>query len=225
MHGQLEMVPLFSAYIARANLGLSVSAREQAVERALKLCLLPGDGRQLASNIAHDFHFDPAAMPLLPLIAGQVDELAYSVLGYTRSITRFYIGRCWPNVRFREAGKMHFHAGAIFSGVLYLQVPIGAGGLEFLKPFRTAADSIFRQANNSYTASIASMSVSSGDLVLFNSEFSHRAAAGSAESDQPRVLIAFDIFATTDVENVTGGTPHSDKMMSLDGLRSTVGTG
>lgn len=138
-------------------------------------------------------------------------------MGFVEAVTRFCIGRSWPVIRHASRGQTHFHVGAVFSGVAYLQVPDGTGGLEFLPPHRRLADGLFRQSADKRSDSTACVQLHAGDLVLFHSEFMHRAAEGSplqggSESKDPLVAIAFDIYSTTSLKNVTGGLPHLEHL-------------
>ena len=116
---------------------------------------------------------------------------------------------------------MHFHAGAVFSGVIYLDLPAGAGGLEFLKPFRTSGDSLFKTEVSDLSTTVAAIDVRTGDMCVFNSELMHRARSGAEEQKEPVVAVAFDVFSSTDMRNVTGGLPHARFLRDLSSLAAT----
>jgi uncharacterized protein (TIGR02466 family) len=207
---------LFPTCVLTQRLPLAEAVRTKIVSWLTELCHESIEHRE--ARVPAEFyglHQSPEIAPLLGLICREVDRYLYDELNFMRPTTTFYIGRCWPVIRFRNGGITHSHPGAVFSGVFYLQLPEGAGGIEFLKPFRTAADTLFKTPAHVLSTTVVQLDVGECDLCLFNSELMHRSRRGTIDHVPPVVAVAFDLFSMTDMHNVTGGIPHSQFLREL----------
>src|SRR5215469_11747141 len=137
---------LFPTIVLRRRLELPSSPVALLIQSLLREHLpQPGHTPVADASKFYGLHLESRFAHFFALLSSELKIALYDELGFSDTVTRFYIGRSWPVVRFREGGARHFHAGAMLSGVFYLQVPDGAGGIEFLKPYRFAADSLYRR--------------------------------------------------------------------------------
>jgi uncharacterized protein (TIGR02466 family) len=203
---------LFPTFVFQASLDIPHEIRLAAINHVLSITKEVSGGefrRVTADKTIQTLHLEPEMRELIEIVSSQIYQFLYDEMKYSPSVTSFYIGRCWPTVQsFGGEGALHFHAGAVFSGVLYLQVPQGSGGIEFTKPFKTAADNIFKTEFSDFTCPNTSLDIEANDLLLFNSELWHKALSNSREQNEARVAIAFDIYSMSDIRNISAGLPY-----------------
>ncbi len=125
----------------------------------------------------------------------------------------FEITGCWANIN-PTGGKnsSHTHPNNYLSGVYYVAVPEGSGGIEFTDP-RVQASAIMPPSKkwNKFNANNVSVEVKEGRLMLFPAWLNH--AVPVNQSDHERVSISFNIMFTRFTETMTstlwkkGSTP------------------
>lgn len=172
--------------------------------------------RFTADRASQTLHHEVGFREVLAIVADELEHIFYDDLNFSRSMTTFYIGRCWPVVQMnRTEGSTHFHAGAVYSGVFFLQAPAGSGGLEFIRPHATVSDHLYRTGYSDLTAPTKAFPVAAKQLWLFNGELWHRALPNADHMTDPRIAVAFDIYTSTDLRNRSGGLPHHEHLVPL----------
>lgn len=192
----------------------------EAIEEKIDLRVISEEGCITANTSANDFHFDPRIRRLLKEITPTLDRCFYDELKIDRGKARFYIGRCWPVIQIDNgaSGIKHYHRGATFSSVMYLEVPEGAGSLEFYKPGDYLYDHLPKAEHIPLTYLTARYQAAKNRILIFPSEMEHRRHRNEGEGSGKRLAIAFDIFATSDVADYTTGKPHPESEIELKDL-------
>lgn len=214
---------IFPTFVYKARLALPNEVRQEAIYRILsitKASNLDNINRITADNAPQTLHLDDKLRKVLRIIGLEIRRLLFEKLFFSKHVTSFAIGRCWPVVvRGPDGGgQIHFHNGAVFSGVLYLQMPVGSGGIEFARPFKSPSDFIYKSRFRDVTKLNESFKVRSNDLLIFSSTLWHRALPTSAVSQKPRVAMAFDIYAMSDIRDVSAGMPQTQFLKSVQSL-------
>lgn len=98
----------------------------------------------------------------------------------------------------------HDHYGALISGVLYLEVPEGAGDIMFHNPLecRRLSNTFFeriKQEENEYNFSHVKVTSTVGEMLMFESWLQHTVVQN--HSNQNRISVAFNIWADRDVKS------------------------
>lgn len=210
---------LFPVVVIQKQLSLPQILVDEGAEYLLRICesaLVSGDRRVTADRVGQTLHQEQNLLSLLGPVFSHVAQVLTDHLHFSERMTRFYVGRCWPVIQLGAGeGNLHFHAGAIYSGIFFLRVPHGAGGLEFVRPFRTAADTLYRTVYSDLSEPSRAFELFPQDLWLFNGEVWHRALPSDQDAVEPRVAIAFDIYTTTELSNKSGGIPHWDNLLPI----------
>lgn len=208
---------IFPTFLCRTRVRIPSRVRAASVTHLLAAAGPKSAARITVDDARPDLHRDGALHPVFKLVARSLRRILYQELGHAPTVTRFYIGRCWPVIAGAEAGAgpMHVHAGATYSGVLYLQLPPGAGGIEFARPFMSAADYIYKARLRDETRIYHVVRPRTGDLLLFSSQLSHRALPNEGRTSMPRVAVAFDLFAMTSIDDLSGGIPKARHLMEI----------
>ena len=111
----------------------------------------------------------------------------------------FYITQSWANIT--KPGQFHHghvHQNSLISGVLYINAEEGKDNILFTN----SADKYERiyldiKEHTTYNSSSKSISVKTGDLVLFPSELEHQVKTTMSNSD--RISLAFNTFVKGDL--------------------------
>lgn len=95
----------------------------------------------------------------------------------------------------------HDHYGALVSGVMYIEVPDGAGDIMFHNPIecRRLSNTFFERAKkeeNEYNFSHVKYEAKVGEMLLFESWLQHTVMQNF--SDKNRISVAFNIWADRD---------------------------
>ncbi len=105
----------------------------------------------------------------------------------------FEITSCWANIN-PTGGKnsSHTHPNNYLSGVYYVAVPEGSGGINFKDP-RVQASAVMPpvKERNAYNSNDVTIPVQAGRLVLFPAWLNHEVPMN--QSDDERVSISFNI--------------------------------
>ncbi len=106
----------------------------------------------------------------------------------------FEITSCWANIN-PTGGKnsSHTHPNNYLSGVYYVAVPEGSGGINFKDP-RVQASAVMPpvKERNAYNSNDVTIPVQAGRLVLFPAWLNHEVPMN--QSDDERVSISFNIM-------------------------------
>ncbi len=214
---------LFGVPVALSSIDATEKERARWVKAVLAAVPVEDDqpDRVTIGSSSQDLHLNPFLAPLFSRLKCEIESYAYDHLKLSRGNVRLSIGRCWPVVqRGGEGGPLHYHAGATISGVLYLQLPTDDAGVVFTKGETFALDLLQKSELNSTTGLDVEFVPTEGDVVLFPSELRHRAQAQGQPSRKPRVAIAFDVFSSSNIENIYGGQPHPHHLVPLEELGS-----
>jgi uncharacterized protein (TIGR02466 family) len=129
-------------------------------------------------------------------VEGHVSEYAHNVIGVEESIS-MKIMNSWVMSHVRgDFAPNHYHTNSLISGVLYLRVPDGSGGISFVKDTGDQ-DILSRTINvakvdNDYNRGQRDIKVSDGDILLFPSRLMHYVPV--SETDEMRFCLAFNVM-------------------------------
>lgn len=194
----------------RASVLMAIEERTAAlVERT--------GGRVTASEASNDLHLDPRIAKLFGVFGPALKDFLFNELGIDTQGTEFYIGRCWPVIQDdgEFVGGAHMHNGAVFSGVFYLQVPEGAGPLQFGKPYRSSYDGFDKAKHNSLNYLTTEYPAIANRLIVFSSDLVHQRLSNMIGSEGRRIAIAFDLYSMVDIDMKGGGMPHFELLRRL----------
>ena len=162
-------------------------------------------------------HLDDRLDRLLAILGAPIKKFLFEDLCLERQKTTYYIGRCWPVVqRSGAGGDLHHHAGAVVSGVFYLQTPPGSGGLEFRKSFRSTYDHMRKAGGTPITFGKADYPAVKNRLILFSSDVLHRALPDADDMTAQRIAISFDLYSMTEIGDSRGGMPRTQYLKPID---------
>ncbi len=198
--------------VPRATIEAALAAIREAVGDEM-LATVP---RYTAAEAPNTLHLDPRLDPLLGELVPVIGQFLFDILHFDSRSTEFYIGRCWPVVQnARGKGELHRHAGALLSGVFYLDAPEGSGGIEFRKPYWSSYDHTPKTELTAVTFSHVTYAAATNRLLLFASDLLHRALPNTGDLARPRIAIAFDIYSMTQIDNHEGGIPHIENLKKI----------
>lgn len=188
-----------------------------AVEEKSAALVEATGGRVTASDASNDLHLDPRIAALFGVFAPALKDFLFTDLGIDSQGTEFYIGRCWPVVQDdgEFSGGAHMHSGAVFSGVFYLQVPDGAGPLQFTKPYRSSYDGFDKTDNNALNYLATEYPPIENRLIVFSSDLVHQRLSNSGVGQGRRIAISFDLYSMVDIDMKGGGMPHFELLRRL----------
>ena len=142
----------FPTVIYYEDLQVPAAVHEAAVEaarNAIDAEQLDKLKRYTAADAPNTFHHQAAIQPLLALIKPHIVRFVEEVLRLDTDTIDYYMGRCWPVLQTGDGeGRLHCHLGATISGVFYLEIPEGAGPLQFERPARSSYDHLKKSENN-----------------------------------------------------------------------------
>lgn len=209
----------FPSVVYQERLNLSDKLIKSAIKYILTL-INPDNSldnkRITIGNNTQNLHCDKNLEPQMTILAAAIDNFVTNIYKFDKRYCSFAIGRSWPVIQYAGGfGHFHYHVGSVFSGVLYLQMPNGAGGIEFNKPTTNVADYHYKTEMNELNSDYYQIFPTKGDLLLFNSEIRHRGLPSSENQKIPRIAIAFDVYTLSDIRNVGGGIPHISYLKDL----------
>lgn len=110
-----------------------------------------------------------------------------------------YISSMWVNAQYqRQNHQAHVHANSLFSGVWYLDVPLGSQCFMLFDP--RPASGVFKPRNR-YTVGNISVAPSAGLVLMWPSWLQHSTQSITVdELDRPRVAIAFNVMLRDDID-------------------------
>ncbi len=170
-----------------------------------------------ASNTPNDLHLDPRVARLFKIFQPAIEGFLYDTMAFDPKRMEVYLGRSWPVIQIDNgfSGAFHFHRGAAFSGVFYLQAPPGSGSLEFRKPGRQLLDGLPRAKDNTYNYTRTTYQAVEHRLILFNSEIEHRRLANEDSETGDRIAIAFDLFTMSNLLDYESGLPGYEYLQKI----------
>lgn len=198
-----------------------LSGAIEAVEEQIDREVFETRGTITASTATNRFHQDPRIQALLAEMRPSFEQCFYNDLLIEREKVRFFIGRCWPVIQINngDSGIKHFHRGATFSCVVYLDVPDGAGSLEFFKPNNLVMDGLPKKKFTPLTYTSAKYPAKAGRMVMFPSEIEHRRLRNEGEGEGKRLAIAMDVYTTSEIEHFEAGRPHVEYCVPFTDLK------
>jgi uncharacterized protein (TIGR02466 family) len=115
-----------------------------------------------------------------------------------------YITQSWANyTKPKEFHHKHSHPNSFISGVFYVNAIKGEDMLKFHKEKSAIYEFMSKQPNN-YNSNTVVISVETGDLVLFPSNFTHEVP--QTTSNETRISIAFNTFIRGYIGDEQGST-------------------
>lgn len=222
LNGQDGVVhAIFPTLVYQGKLKISEKDRLATIHHLLSEAPADDDDklRVTADTARQTLHLEEEFSSFARALRSCLNEFFHGYLKYPRALTRFHIGRCWGVIQKGDAeGDVHFHGGATFSGVAYLQMSPGAGGIEFTRPNMANADLFYRATSGFGPHLIYRIDPEETDVIIFNSELRHRAMRSRLAQDAARVAIAFDIYAMTHISNFAGGIPLKEYLKPIEDL-------
>jgi uncharacterized protein (TIGR02466 family) len=116
-----------------------------------------------------------------------------------------YINNMWGNISDgRSAHPIHIHQNSYFSGILYLNMPEGAGDTKFHCPIMTSVmiRPEFNNYNN-YNSATYNIKPKTGNVVFFPSWIPHSVEESSYDFQEERITLAFTCMFRADVKEHT----------------------
>lgn len=195
------------------------TAAVEAIEENIDWEVFETRGAITASTATNRFHHDPRIRALLAEMRPSFERCFYEDLKIAREKVRLFIGRCWPVIQINngDSGIKHFHR-AVFSCVVYLSVPEGAGSLEFFKPVESAFDGLPKTVYTPLTFLSANYPAKENRMILFPSEIEHRRLRNEGEGEGKRLAIAMDIYSSSEIDNFEAGRPHDEYCIPITDL-------
>jgi len=135
-----------------------------------------------------------------PILSNMQSKILEAIQVYVDNIIQpknkleFYITQSWVN--FLQRGSehpIHSHPNSILSGCIYINVVNDK--LTFINPIFKALQ-ITSQNYNLYNAITHSISVETGDIIIFDSSLQHTVLCSETEE---RVSIAFNVFVRGEI--------------------------
>jgi uncharacterized protein (TIGR02466 family) len=108
-------------------------------------------------------------------------------------------------------GGTHFHRGACFSGVYFVEASAGSGGLEFESPLDWSHDGLAKTGPCDLTHRSVVYSAVEGRLIVFPSALRHRRLPGES-GPGGRIAIAFDLYTTAALDVPGAGLPRLEHL-------------
>ncbi|MAS97185.1 MAG: hypothetical protein CMO55_28680 [Verrucomicrobiales bacterium] len=192
----------------------------EAIEEHIEWEVFETRGAITASTATNRFHHDPRIRDLIAEMQPGFEKCFYEDLKIDPEKVRIFIGRCWPVIQINngDSGIKHFHRGGTFSCVVYLDVPDGAGSLEFFKPTNLVCDGLPKKELTPLTFTSANYPAKEGRMVLFPSEIEHRRMRNKGEGEGKRLAIAMDIYTSSEIDHYEAGRPHLEYCIPLSEL-------
>jgi uncharacterized protein (TIGR02466 family) len=116
-----------------------------------------------------------------------------------------YISNMWANITHpNHRHHLHIHPNCLLSGILYVTTPKDCGPTVFEDP-RPGARIIEPQyvEMTPYNSNRFVVAAEKGRLLIWPSYLLHAVEAGTCESDEDRIVIAFNIMIRTTIETIT----------------------
>ena len=156
-----------------------------------------GDGLQLTNQGGWHSHTelltDPQLQSMFQWVAVCVSQ-ALPGFGWDLARATPCFNNAWAMVNRRGGSvRAHIHPNSLFSGVLYLETPVGCGALAFLDP-RSGAQMLMpplTEPASDFAGGRVRFEPSPGRLLLFPAWLWHEVER--SEGDQPRVCVSFNI--------------------------------
>jgi uncharacterized protein (TIGR02466 family) len=215
---------VFPSLIYHSSLNLSVVARKNIVSYLLSRYVREtkiDHGRLTSDMTENTLHHDDSieVRTLMKSIADSISDFLYQDLSVRSIDSQFFIGRCWPVIQAAGgAGELHIHHGATLSGAAYLDMPDGAGGVEFVRSNPCALDCLPKRAITELNTPSVTILPENGDLLLFDASLRHRALRSHDSQVGLRLAVGFDIFSTCAGSFPVGGLPHLAFLRSIEGF-------
>jgi uncharacterized protein (TIGR02466 family) len=124
---------------------------------------------------------------------------------YSIKRDNIYINNMWGNISDgRTAHGIHIHQNSYFSGILYVNMPKGAGNTRFHCPIMSNA-LIRPEFNdyNHYNSATYNLTPQTGNVVLFPSWLPHSVTESSYDFEGQRITLAFTCMFRADVSDRT----------------------
>jgi uncharacterized protein (TIGR02466 family) len=156
---------------------------------------------------------DKKILDRLPKLKEQVhlhvETYAYEHLGISKDI-KLRLMNSWLVVhKLGDFAPKHNHTNSLISGVLYLSVPEGSGGITFIKDeLRQNALSPtinIEMSSNKFTEGTKQLMIKASDIVIFPSHLMH--SVEPSQTNEPRICLAFNVLPQ--------GKLGSDKTLNL----------
>jgi len=172
--------------------------------------------RATAEHARHDRHLDARVALLVERFRPCLQRFFFTDLQLDADRLQLYVGRCWPVVQFGTgSGRLHFHQGAVFSSVFYLQTPPGSGSFHLIKPHVAAHDYLPKQEFNQLTYGTATYPAVANRLLVFDSNLQHQGLPNAPGTVGERLAIAFDLYSLTDLTVSQGGMPPQQYLRQI----------
>jgi uncharacterized protein (TIGR02466 family) len=116
-----------------------------------------------------------------------------------------YISNMWANITHpNHRHHLHIHPNCLLSGLLYVTTPKDCGPTVFEDP-RPGARIIEPQYTEmtAFNSNRFTVAAEKGRLLMWPSYLLHAVDAGKSESEDDRIVIAFNIMIRTTIETIT----------------------
>lgn len=147
-----------------------------------------------------NLHTLPAFKTLTDIILAESNKI-FDKLTVDR--TGQYIAGMWSNVsKVGRAHQQHVHPNSFYSGVIYLQVPDGAGNLFFGDPRQSSQVivPVYKKPNPELTGSNFQVRSEEGMMYMFPSWLPHGVLPVDFKPNLPdRISIAFNVMIKADI--------------------------
>lgn len=116
-----------------------------------------------------------------------------------------YITNMWANIANpNRRHAMHVHPNCLFSGILYIKTPKNCGSTVFSSPRMLARmiEPAFTEKNE-LNSDVFVFPAAKGRMLLWPSYLPHAVEIGSANEDEDRIVVAFNIMIRGRIEEPT----------------------
>jgi uncharacterized protein (TIGR02466 family) len=122
--------------------------------------------------------------------AGQILDI-YKIKRDSHYITNMWANITHPNHRHH----MHIHPNCLFSGIVYIKTPKNCGPTMFVDPKIHARmiEPTFTE-NNNFNSAVFVAPAEKGRMLMWPSYLSHAVEYGTANEDEDRIVVAFNIM-------------------------------
>lgn len=191
---RLFPTPLFSGKLP----DLTVCDR---VEKVLRDLQRSGQGTASPSSTARmRAYMTPDDLQTLP----QMRELVDIVMRESEQILDIhaikrdshYITNMWANIAHpNRRHAMHMHPNCLFSGVVYIKTPKNCGPIVFASPRQLAKNlEPSHSQKNEFNGDVFVVPAEKGRMLMWPSHVPHAVEEGSADDQQDRIVVAFNIM-------------------------------
>lgn len=159
-------------------------------------------GAILAYMTPDDLHLLPEMKELVDVIMAESAKIldAYAIKRDSHYITTMWANIANPNRRH----NFHTHPNCLLSGLVYIRTPRNCGPTVFASPrlLGKGFEPAYRQKNE-LNADVFTMPPEKGRVLIWPSHIAHAVEQGSADENEERIVVAFNIMIRASIDQVT----------------------